>query len=61
MKKVERPNSMQRALAQEAEALGEERARQIKTGAEVDAAKLLQQAAQITWSALPAWNYAACR
>ncbi len=46
MKNVEIPDTMQRALAQEAEALREKRARQIKAEAEVEAAKLLQQAAE---------------
>lgn len=47
MKNVEIPDSMQRALAQEAEALREKRARQIKAEAEVDAANLLRQAAEV--------------
>jgi regulator of protease activity HflC (stomatin/prohibitin superfamily) len=47
MKNVEIPESMQRAMAQEAEALREKRARQIKAEAEVEAARLLQQAAEI--------------
>jgi regulator of protease activity HflC (stomatin/prohibitin superfamily) len=46
MKNVEIPDSMQRALAQEAEALREKRARQIKAEAEVEAANLLRQAAE---------------
>jgi regulator of protease activity HflC (stomatin/prohibitin superfamily) len=46
MKNVEIPESMQRAMAQEAEALREKRARQIKAEAEVDAAHLLRQAAE---------------
>lgn len=46
MKNVEIPDTMQRALAQEAEALREKRARQIKAEAEVDAAKLLRVAAE---------------
>jgi regulator of protease activity HflC (stomatin/prohibitin superfamily) len=46
MKNVEIPPTMQRALAQEAEALREKRARQIKAEAEVDAARLLRQAAE---------------
>lgn len=46
MKNVEIPESMQRALAQEAEALREKRARQIKAEAEVEAATLLRQAAE---------------
>ena len=61
MKNVEIPDSMQRALAQEAEALREKRARQIKAEAEVDAAKLLRQAAEPSWPARPAWSFAACR
>jgi regulator of protease activity HflC (stomatin/prohibitin superfamily) len=44
MKNVEIPDSMQRALAQEAEALREKRARQIKAEAEVEAATLLRGA-----------------
>jgi len=40
MKNVEIPESMQRAMAQEAEALREKRARQIKAQAEVEAAAL---------------------
>ena len=46
MKNVEIPDTMQRALAQEAEALREKRARQIKAEAEVEAADLLRQAAE---------------
>lgn len=46
MRNVEIPESMQRAMAQEAEALREKRARQIKAEAELDAAKLLRQAAE---------------
>jgi regulator of protease activity HflC (stomatin/prohibitin superfamily) len=46
MKNVEIPESMQRAMAQEAEALREKRARQIKAEAELDAAQLLQKAAE---------------
>jgi regulator of protease activity HflC (stomatin/prohibitin superfamily) len=46
MKDVEIPETMQRAMAQEAEALREKRARQIKAEAEVDAARLLRQAAE---------------
>ncbi len=46
MKDVEIPQSMQRAMAQEAEALREKRARQIKAQAELDAAQLLRQAAE---------------
>jgi regulator of protease activity HflC (stomatin/prohibitin superfamily) len=47
MKNVEIPESMQRAMAQEAEALREKRARRIKAEAEVEAATLLRQAAEI--------------
>src|ERR1700730_2126616 len=47
MTNVEIPESMQRAMAQEAEALREKRARQIKAQAEVEAAALLRQAAEI--------------
>lgn len=46
MKNVEMPESMQRAMAQEAEALREKRARQIKAEAELDAATLLKTAAE---------------
>ena len=46
MKNVEIPESMQRAMAQEAEALREKRARQIKAEAELDAATLLRKAAE---------------
>ena len=46
MKNVEIPGSMQRAIAQEAEAEREKRARQIKAQAELDAATLLRQAAE---------------
>jgi regulator of protease activity HflC (stomatin/prohibitin superfamily) len=46
MKNVEIPESMQRAMAQEAEALREKRARQIKAEAEVEAASLLRTAAE---------------
>ena len=47
MKNVEIPETMQRAMAQEAEALREKRARQIKAQAELEAAGLLKQAAEI--------------
>ena len=46
MKNVEIPESMQRAMAQEAEALREKRARVIKAEAELDAATLLRKAAE---------------
>jgi regulator of protease activity HflC (stomatin/prohibitin superfamily) len=46
MKNVEIPESMQRAMAQEAEALREKRARAIKAEAELDAATMLRQAAE---------------
>jgi regulator of protease activity HflC (stomatin/prohibitin superfamily) len=46
MKNVEIPETMQRAMAQEAEALREKRARQIKAEAELEAAHLLRQAAE---------------
>jgi len=46
MKNVEIPESMQRAIAQEAEALREKRARRIKAEAEVEAATLLREAAE---------------
>jgi regulator of protease activity HflC (stomatin/prohibitin superfamily) len=45
MKNVEIPVSMQRAMAQEAEALREKRARIIKAEAELDAARKLREAA----------------
>src|SRR4029077_17948721 len=45
MKNVEIPQSMQRAMAQEAEALREKRARIIKAEAEMEAAVKLRQAA----------------
>jgi len=47
MKNVEIPESMQRAMAQEAEALREQRARLIKAQAELEAAGLLKQAAEL--------------
>jgi regulator of protease activity HflC (stomatin/prohibitin superfamily) len=47
MKNVEIPPSMQRAMAQEAEALREKRARLIKAEAELDAAERLRQAAEV--------------
>jgi regulator of protease activity HflC (stomatin/prohibitin superfamily) len=47
MKNVEIPPSMQRAMAQEAEALREKRARLIKAEAELDAASQLRQAAEL--------------
>lgn len=46
MKNVEIPASMQRAMAQEAEALREKRARVIKAEAELDAARNLHEAAE---------------
>jgi regulator of protease activity HflC (stomatin/prohibitin superfamily) len=46
MKNVEIPESMQRAMAQEAEAHREKRARLIKAEAELDAAALLRRAAE---------------
>ncbi len=46
MKNVEIPPSMQRAMAQEAEALREKRARIIKAEAELEAAKKLREAAE---------------
>jgi regulator of protease activity HflC (stomatin/prohibitin superfamily) len=45
MKNVEIPESMQRAMAQEAEALREKRARIIKAEAEMEAARKLREAA----------------
>ena len=47
MKNVEIPPTMQRAMAQEAEALREKRARLIKAEAELDAAEQLRNAAQV--------------
>src|SRR5262249_2678985 len=47
MKNVEIPQSMQRAMAQEAEALREKRARIIKAQAELEAAEQLRAASQI--------------
>ncbi|MBV8565790.1 MAG: slipin family protein [Methylobacteriaceae bacterium] len=46
MKNVEIPETMQRAMAQEAEALREKRARIIKAEAELEAAEQLRQAAE---------------
>jgi regulator of protease activity HflC (stomatin/prohibitin superfamily) len=47
MRNVEIPPTMQRAMAQEAEALREKRARLIKAEAELDAAEQLRKAAQV--------------
>jgi len=47
IKNVEIPETMQRAMAQEAEALREKRARLIKAEAELDAAEQLRNAAQV--------------
>ena len=47
MKNIEIPPTMQRAMAQEAEALREKRSRQIKAEAEREAAQLLREAAEI--------------
>ena len=47
MKNVEIPESMQRAMAQEAEALREKRARLIKAQAELEAAEQLRRASEI--------------
>src|SRR5438046_9757585 len=47
MKNVEIPPTMQRAMAQEAEALREKRARLIKAEADLDAAEQLRQAAGV--------------
>jgi regulator of protease activity HflC (stomatin/prohibitin superfamily) len=47
MKNVEIPGSMQRAMAQEAEALREKRARLIKAQAEFEAAEQLRKASEI--------------
>jgi regulator of protease activity HflC (stomatin/prohibitin superfamily) len=46
MKNIEIPESMQRAMAQEAEALREKRARIIKAEAELEASEKLSQGAQ---------------
>jgi regulator of protease activity HflC (stomatin/prohibitin superfamily) len=51
MKNIEIPETMQRAMAQEAEALREKRSRLIKAEAEREAAELLRQAADIISSA----------
>ena len=51
MKNIEIPATMQRAMAQEAEALREKRSRQIKAEAEREAAQLLREAADIIASA----------
>ncbi len=61
MKDVEIPQTMQRAMAQEAEALREKRARQIKAQAELDAAQLLRQAAETIMESPPVLNCGACR
>lgn len=47
MKNVEIPESMQRAMAQEAEALREKRARLIKAEAELEASTLLKNASEL--------------
>jgi len=47
MKDVEIPQAMQRAMAQEAEAVREKRARLIKAGAELEAAEKLTSAAEL--------------
>ncbi len=47
MKNIEIPETMQRAMAQEAEALREKRSRTIKAEAELDAAEMLKRAADI--------------
>ncbi len=47
MKNIEIPPTMQRAMAQEAEALREKRSRLIKAEAELDAAELLRRAAEV--------------
>jgi regulator of protease activity HflC (stomatin/prohibitin superfamily) len=47
MKNIEIPETMQRAMAQEAEALREKRSRMIKAEAELDAATMLKRAADI--------------
>ena len=62
MKNVEIPPSMQRAMAQEAEALREKRARLIKAEAELAAAEQLRNAAEVIMQN-PArrWSCGACR
>jgi len=47
MKNIEIPETMQRAMAQEAEAFREKRARLIKAEAELEASRLLKEAADI--------------
>ncbi len=47
MKNIEVPPSMQRAVAQEAEALREKRSRLIKAEAELEPADVLRNAAQV--------------
>ena len=61
MKNVEIPASMQRVMAQEAEALREKRARVIKAQAELEAAELLRHASEIIMRNPAAWSCAACR
>ena len=61
MKNVEIPQTMQRAMAQEAEALREKRARLIKAEAELDAAEQLRQAAETIMQNPAAWSSGACR
>jgi regulator of protease activity HflC (stomatin/prohibitin superfamily) len=61
MKDVVIPQSMQRAMAQEAEALREKRARIIKAEAELEAAAQLKAAAMLIMEARPGSSCAACR
>ena len=59
--KVEIPPSMQRAMAQEAEALREKRARLIKAEAELDAAEQLRRAAEVIMQNPAASSSGACK
>ncbi|WP_426491205.1 slipin family protein [Hymenobacter sp. 102] len=61
IKDVEIPESMQRAMAREAEAIREKRARIIKAEAELEASKKLTQG-PARWKKAPwPWSCAACR
>ena len=62
MKDVVIPESMQRAMAQEAEALREKRARIIKAEAEMEAARALAgRGRRSSWTARRALSSGACR
>src|SRR5262249_5510383 len=61
MKNVQLPESMQRAMAQEAEARREKRARAIKAEAELDAATMLRRRPRPSCRAPPGWSSDACR